>query len=240
MSRASNIEPQWIATGIAALLVIGAGGYVGRRRLPAPCAPQGAARAARTAIAYEAAHQVLVPDGMGGYIHIDHLLLTPRGLLVLDTRRVAGLIFGGDQMSDWTVIGPAPLHFRQSAARALRSHRRREGAGRGFPGRGAAAVLEHRQVHQGHAQVRDDARRHRGGVSAGRPQPQRVRRARASPRRCGAGWLPSSSRARTSSPTFRRTSPVRRSARHCASSPRPPHSSDSPRSAATVRAMCGR
>ena len=27
-------------------------------------------------IAYEAVHQVLVPDGMGGYIHIDHLLLT--------------------------------------------------------------------------------------------------------------------------------------------------------------------
>jgi hypothetical protein len=42
---------------------------------------------------------------MGGFIHIDHVLLTPRGILVLDTRRVAGLIFGGDQMSDWTVMG---------------------------------------------------------------------------------------------------------------------------------------
>jgi hypothetical protein len=48
---------------------------------------------------------VQVPDGMGGFIHIDHLLLTPRGVLLLDTRRVAGLIFGGDQMSDWTVMG---------------------------------------------------------------------------------------------------------------------------------------
>ncbi len=56
-------------------------------------------------VASAAAHQVLVPDGMGGFIHIDHLLLTPRGILVLDTRRVAGLIFGGDQMSDWTVMG---------------------------------------------------------------------------------------------------------------------------------------
>ena len=27
-------------------------------------------------VAYDSAHQVLVPDGMGGYIHIDHLLLT--------------------------------------------------------------------------------------------------------------------------------------------------------------------
>ena len=33
-------------------------------------------------VAFEAAHQVLVPDGMGGFIHIDHLLLTPRGVLV--------------------------------------------------------------------------------------------------------------------------------------------------------------
>jgi Nuclease-related domain len=61
------------------------------------------ARLERVALA--AAHQVLVPDGMGGFIHIDHVLLTPRGILVLDTRRVTGLIFGGDQMSDWTVMG---------------------------------------------------------------------------------------------------------------------------------------
>jgi hypothetical protein len=80
-------------------------------------------------VAFEAAHQVLVPDGMGGFIHIDHLLLTPRGVLVLDTRRVAGLIFGGDQMSDWTVMGrsrrytfdnPQPaLYDRIAAVKAL-------------------------------------------------------------------------------------------------------------------------
>ena len=72
---------------------------------------------------------MLVPDGMGGHIHIDHLLLTPRGVLVLDTRRVAGLIFGGDQMSDWTVMGrgrrytfdnPQPaLYDRIAAVKAL-------------------------------------------------------------------------------------------------------------------------
>jgi hypothetical protein len=66
---------------------------------------------------------------MGGFIHIDHLLLTPRGILVLDTRRVAGLIFGGDQMSDWTVMGrghrytfdnPQPaLYDRIAAVKAI-------------------------------------------------------------------------------------------------------------------------
>jgi hypothetical protein len=122
-----RIEPQWIATG-AVLLVLGAGGYVAfgayQRR-----ARRKALLARLDRIAYEAAHQVLVPDGMGGYIHIDHLLLTSRGLLVLDTRRVAGLIFGGDQMSDWTVMGrgrrftfdnPQPaLYDRIAAVKAL-------------------------------------------------------------------------------------------------------------------------
>ena len=80
-------------------------------------------------VASAAAHQVLVPDGMGGFIHIDHILLTPRGILVLDTRRVAGLIFGGDQMSDWTVMGrghrytfdnPQPaLYDRIAAVKAI-------------------------------------------------------------------------------------------------------------------------
>ncbi len=80
-------------------------------------------------IAYATVHQVLVPDGMGGYFHVDHLLLTPRGLLILDTRRVPGLIFGGDQMSEWTVMArgrrytfenPQPaLYDRIAAVKAL-------------------------------------------------------------------------------------------------------------------------
>ena len=68
------------------------------------------------------------PTAWAAIIHIDHLLLTPRGILVLDTRRVAGLIFGGDQMSDWTVMGrsrftfdnPQPaLYDRIAAVKAL-------------------------------------------------------------------------------------------------------------------------
>jgi hypothetical protein len=122
-----RIEPQWIVTGTA-LVMLGTGGYLAygayqrrsrRREL--------LARLER--VGYQAAHQVLVPDGMGGFIHIDHLLLTPRGVLVLDTRRVAGLIFGGDQMNDWTVMGrgqrftfdnPQPaLYDRVAAVKAL-------------------------------------------------------------------------------------------------------------------------
>ena len=98
-----NIEPEWIGLGAAVLLLL-ALGFFGLRAYQRRSRRKSLlARLERVALA--AAHQVLVPDGMGGFIHIDHVLLTPRGILVLDTRRVAGLIFGGDQMSDWTVMG---------------------------------------------------------------------------------------------------------------------------------------
>ena len=50
---------------------------------------------------------VLVPDGMGGGFHVDYLLLTPRGIVVIDLRDVQGNIFGGDQMAEWTVMDGA-------------------------------------------------------------------------------------------------------------------------------------
>jgi hypothetical protein len=121
-----RIEPQWLMSG-AALLLLGTGSYVAygayQRR-----SRRKALLARLERVGYRAAHQVLVPDGMGGFIHIDHLLLTPRGVLLLDTRRVAGLIFGGDQMSEWTVMGrrrytfdnPQPaLYDRIAAVKAL-------------------------------------------------------------------------------------------------------------------------
>ena len=122
-----GIDPEWI--GLAALLLLLLAVASGA------CAPTSAARGARpcwrawSAWPSKRRTRCLVPDGMGGFIHIDHLLLTPRGVLVLDTRRVAGLIFGGDQMSDWTVMGrgrrytfdnPQPaLYDRIAAVKAL-------------------------------------------------------------------------------------------------------------------------
>lgn len=58
-----------------------------------------------SSIAYETLKNVLVPNGNGGQIHIHYLLLTQRGLLVLDLLDHPGAVFGGDQMIEWTVIG---------------------------------------------------------------------------------------------------------------------------------------
>jgi hypothetical protein len=105
----SGIDPIWILL-LVALLAVGALIYWGSRIYQRRTRRK-ALLARLDRVAFESVHQMLVPDGMGGFIHIDHLLLTPRGILVLDTRRVPGLIFGGDQMSDWTVIGRRRFTF---------------------------------------------------------------------------------------------------------------------------------
>lgn len=79
--------------------------------------------------ALESLQDVLIPDGQGGVLHIDYLLLTARGVVVIDLRDVAGIIFGGDQMTAWTVLHRASrytfnnpqsgLYDRVAAVRAL-------------------------------------------------------------------------------------------------------------------------
>jgi hypothetical protein len=66
-----------------------------------------ALRAAVTAGSSEHLIDMMVPDGMGGGFHVDYLLLTLRGVVVIDLRDVTGNIFGGDQMAEWTVMDGA-------------------------------------------------------------------------------------------------------------------------------------
>jgi hypothetical protein len=121
------IEPRWVAIGLAIVLAA-AGAAVGIRAYRRH-ARRRALLQRLERVAVQAVHQVEVPDGMGGFIHVDHLLLTPQGILLLDTRRVPGLIFGGDQMSEWTVMArnrrytfenPQPaLYDRVASVKAL-------------------------------------------------------------------------------------------------------------------------
>ncbi len=85
--------------------------------------------AAVTGGAFEYLRDVLMPDGQGGSLHVDFLLLTARGCIVVDMRDIAGNIFGGDQMTEWTVMHrarrytfsnpQAGLYDRIAAVRAL-------------------------------------------------------------------------------------------------------------------------
>lgn len=71
---------------------------------------------------------VVIPDGVDGYIHLDYLLLTPTGLRVVDTLNVQGVVFGAPRMDEWTVMQGHkrhsfrnPLYGLQDRVAAVRS-----------------------------------------------------------------------------------------------------------------------
>jgi len=90
---------------VALLAVLGSRAWVVRRR--------DARRVARvTAGAADFLRNVLVPDGNGGDYHLDFVLLTSRGIVVIDMRDIIGNVFGGDQMTAWTLMsGPRRTTF---------------------------------------------------------------------------------------------------------------------------------
>lgn len=89
----------WLGGGLVAVAAAGYGLLVYRRW-----------RARRAiaerieAVAVATLADVALPDGNGGWFHLDFLLLTPSGLVVIDMRDVAGLVFGSEQMTEWTVM----------------------------------------------------------------------------------------------------------------------------------------
>ncbi len=55
-------------------------------------------------ISFEYLSNVVIPKADDGEIHLDHLLLTAEGLLIVEVKDVQGIVFGSDKMQDWTVI----------------------------------------------------------------------------------------------------------------------------------------
>ena len=70
-------------------------------------------------VAKEADRNLMIPDGMGGQIQLDYLLLTSKGILVLDMRDAPGVVFGGDRMDEWAVMGPAGRYGMKNPQEAL-------------------------------------------------------------------------------------------------------------------------
>ncbi len=51
-----------------------------------------------------ALRDIPLPDGTGGEVTIDYLLLTGDALLVVGVKRFSGVIFGGQQTDQWTQV----------------------------------------------------------------------------------------------------------------------------------------
>jgi hypothetical protein len=108
------------AAGAALLLALLVWWFIARRRGPE------LARALE-AVAIERLQNVLLPDGMGGQIQVEHLVLTGHGFLIIDAKAFAGSIFASERMAEWTVISkqgrftfPNPLGTLYDRVAALR------------------------------------------------------------------------------------------------------------------------
>jgi hypothetical protein len=56
------------------------------------------------AIRIAAKTDVSLPDGNGGLIHVEHLIFTAKGLVILDVKLIDGIVFASDAMAEWTSI----------------------------------------------------------------------------------------------------------------------------------------
>ncbi|MEJ2603139.1 MAG: nuclease-related domain-containing protein [Gammaproteobacteria bacterium] len=89
----------WLAFGVTAvLLVLLVAALVIRRRRG-----KSALGVLRT-ISYDLLNEIVVPKADEGEIQIEYTLLTPSGILVVETKDVEGVVFASDRMDDWTVI----------------------------------------------------------------------------------------------------------------------------------------
>jgi hypothetical protein len=66
-----------------------------------------------SSVAFDELRNVLLPTGAGEQIHVNYLLLTQRGLLLIDLFDVPGMIFAGEKMEQWSIFGPK-RHFMVS------------------------------------------------------------------------------------------------------------------------------
>ena len=85
MPGLASPENQLIALFVAATLTLGLLGYVWRAYLRRRA--RATLNEAITGAGLDSLQDVLVPDGMGGTLHVDFLLLTSQGVLVVDLRK---------------------------------------------------------------------------------------------------------------------------------------------------------
>lgn len=115
----------WTGAGVVALAAVGGAGLLVWLRVSA--VRRDLDRTLR-AISDRLIRDVVIPDGIGGFVPLDALLLRDRKLYVLDIRDVEGAVFGSEKMDIWTAMGRKryqfnnpirPMHDRIAAVKFL-------------------------------------------------------------------------------------------------------------------------
>ncbi|MGE5624299.1 MAG: NERD domain-containing protein [Bacillota bacterium] len=116
----------WSLTAAAALVTLAALSLALWLRITA--VQRGVTRTLRN-VADRLVRDVIIPDGVGGYVPVDALMLRDRKLYVLDIRDVEGAVFASEKMDVWTAMGRRrryqfnnpirPMHDRVAAVKYL-------------------------------------------------------------------------------------------------------------------------
>jgi hypothetical protein len=115
----------WIIAGAGLAVLLVALALLVWRRLTAM---ERRTRHLLASIADRVLRDAAIPDGVGGWVVIDAIMLRDRCFYVLDLRDVEGAVFGADKMDNWTVIGRRwrsqfqnPLRLMQDRVIAVRT-----------------------------------------------------------------------------------------------------------------------
>lgn len=116
----------WTVCGSAAILLLGVIAWAVWWRLTA--IQRHVTRTLRT-ISDRLIRDAIIPDGIGGFVPVDAIVLRDKRLYVLDIRDVEGAVFGSEKMDVWTAMGRKgryhfnnplrPMHDRLTAVKLL-------------------------------------------------------------------------------------------------------------------------
>lgn len=85
---------------------------------------EGAVAEAVAEAGFPAMHDVLLPADDGGTTQIDHLVLLPVGIAVIETKNWSGDIYGGGKQRSWTVLIGKSRYRQQNPLRQNYRHER--------------------------------------------------------------------------------------------------------------------
>ncbi|MDH5377326.1 MAG: NERD domain-containing protein [Gammaproteobacteria bacterium] len=70
---------------------------------------------------------IFIPDGLGGFKHIDYVVLTPAGIAVITAQDFPGILFGGEKVDLWTQVVQSksykfnnPLPYNRECVQAVK------------------------------------------------------------------------------------------------------------------------
>lgn len=90
---------------------------------------KGRVRKVMKSVSHDMMTDIILPDGVGGLVEVEYLLLLSTGVMVVDVKDYKGVLFGADNADAWSqVLGVKSYKFKNpipqlnARAQAIKSH----------------------------------------------------------------------------------------------------------------------